>query len=131
VRDQQDKSDDRGTPDAHPISEGVRHLCEDRPASRIEVDLVPVAPAPVLARLKRSHDRVVGAMEMGGRVSVWRVVAAAHVAAAHAQPEVHPTASHLEAVLAAVGAGGDFLDLVEMLASGHWQDQAYDGQPDR
>lgn len=41
------------------------------------------------------------------------------MAAGHAQSQMHPATPGLEAVLATVGAGGDFLDLVEMLANRH------------
>src|ERR1700694_4207354 len=106
---------------AKPLSAAVGDAAANRPAGWIEVDLVRVAPAPILARLERPDDRVVHAVEMGGGVSVRRAVTAAHMAAGHAQPQVHPTSPDLEAVLAAVGAGGDGADLVEMLANRHRQ----------
>jgi hypothetical protein len=37
----------------------------------------------------------------------------------HAEPEMDPRAAHAQAVLASVGAGRDFVDLVEMAADFH------------
>jgi hypothetical protein len=56
---------------------------------------------------------------MGGGMLVRRAVAAADVTAGHAESEVHPRAAHPKAVLAAVAAGCDLVDLVEMLANVH------------
>src|SRR5258706_1802028 len=91
----------------------------DRPAGGLELDLVGVAPDPALARLERPDDRMPGLPEMGGGMLVRRAVAAADVTAAHAEPEVHPRTAHSQAVLAAVAAGCDLVDLVEMLANFH------------
>ena len=56
---------------------------------------------------------------MRGGVLVWLAVAAADVTAGHAKSQVHPGAAHLQAVLAAIGAGRDFVNLVEMAANFH------------
>ena len=53
-----------------------------------------------------------------GGMLVLRRVAAAHVAARHAQAQVHPGVPRLQAVLAAAAVRGDVADLVEMRA-GH------------
>src|SRR5260370_12196982 len=98
------------------MQDAVGDGAADGPAGGSEVDLVRVAPAPVFTRLERPDDRVVHLVEMGGCVPVRRAVATAHMAARHAQPEVHPAAPGLEAVLATVRAGGDLPDLVEMSA---------------
>lgn len=62
--------------------------------------LLDVAPAPGLARLERLDDRVVDCPEMLRGVPARRVVAATHVAATHAEPQVDPAASRGEALFA-------------------------------
>lgn len=57
-------------------------------------------------------------MEVLRGVLVSRIVTAAHVAALHAQPQVHPGITCLQAVLAAVRAGPDSVNVVEMGAFG-------------
>ena len=100
------------------MSGAVRDRTTHEPIACVEVDLIDIAPTPVLARLKRSDDRVTGAPEMSGGVLVRRAVAAAHVAANHAESEVNPRSASPQAVLAAVAARGDGADLVEMRAAG-------------
>jgi len=46
---------------------------------RLEHDLIDVAPAPVFAWLEGLDDRVIGRMEVFGRVLVFRGVATANV----------------------------------------------------
>jgi hypothetical protein len=58
-----------------------------------------------------------GGVEMLGRMLVLRIVAAADMAAAPADPEMHPLIAHLQAFLAAKRAGRDRLDLGEMPAA--------------
>src|SRR5262249_1726445 len=77
-----------------------------RKLGALEVHLVDVAPAPVLASLQRLDDGVLRLVEVLRRVPVRARVAAAHVTAAEAQSQVHPASAHLQAVLAAlVGVG--------------------------
>ena len=57
--------------------------------------------------------------EVLARVPVRRIVAAADVTADHAEPEVDPLRANAQAVFAAVGAWGDFADLIEMRAASH------------
>ena len=78
--------------------------------------LINVAPHPILTRLERLDDRVVGGVEVLGGVLVLRVVAAANIAAAHALAQVYPGVAGLQAVFAAVSAGLNFVDLVEVRA---------------
>ena len=58
----------------------------------LEVDhkLVNVAPAPALAGLDGTHDRVFGGVEMLGGVLVFGGVAAGDVPAEQALAEMHP-----------------------------------------
>ena len=55
-------------------------------------------------------------MEVLGRVLAGRGVAAADMAARQAQPQVHPAASGLQALLASLAARGDIADLIEVAA---------------
>jgi hypothetical protein len=87
-----------------------------RPAGRVQLDLIDVAPAPVLARLESPDDRMTDLVKVRGRVLVWGAVAAADVTAGHAEPEVDPRAAHPQAVFASVGARFDFVNLIEMAA---------------
>jgi hypothetical protein len=89
------------------------------PVPRIEHQLVDVTPAPFFARLERFHNRVVGRVEMLGRVAILRVVAAADVAADHAEAQVQPPIAQVQALFATITARRDFLDLIDMLTGFH------------
>ena len=93
-------------------SDAVCDGAADGPTSRIERDVVYVAPRPIFSRLERPHDRVTGAAEVSGGVLVLRVVAAAYVTASHAEPQVDPRITDPQAILTTVGAGRDFANLV-------------------
>src|SRR5262249_43996587 len=82
----------------------------------VEGDLVDVAPAPVLGRVVALDDRVLRLGEVLGRVSVGRAVAAADVAAAAAEPQVHPGRAGAQALLAAERAGDDVADAAQVIA---------------
>src|SRR3954454_21265531 len=64
---------------------------------------------------------MVAGMEMSGRMPARRVVAAAHVTARLAHPQVDPVATDPQAVLAALGAGLDVGDGLEVCALHGWQ----------
>src|SRR5713226_8236443 len=98
---------------------GMRDAAADGPVRGVQLDFVDVTPAPVFARLERLDDRVGDFVEVRGRVLVGGAVAATHVTAGHAEPKVHPRAAHAQAVLAPIGAGGDFADLVKVTADFH------------
>jgi hypothetical protein len=55
-------------------------------------------------------------MKMFRGVLVFRAIAAAHVAAAQAEPQMDPSVSHFEAFLAAITAGLHFVDLIQVRA---------------
>ena len=57
--------------------------------------------------------------EVSCRMTSRRRVAATDMAALQAQPQVHPTVTHLQALFAALGVRSDLLDLIEMLAGLH------------
>src|SRR4051794_16281075 len=83
--------------------------------------LVHVAPAPVLVRLERPHDRVRAVPEVRGRVPVGRGVAAGHVAAREALPQVDPVPrADRQALGAALGRARRHVpDLVQMRTGFH------------
>ena len=56
-------------------------------------------------------------MKMRGRVLVGRIVTAADMAAAAADPQMQPSAAALQAFLAAERAGRDVLDAGDMAAA--------------
>ena len=71
-----------------------------------ENDPVGVTPPPVLARLVRPDQWMVGmALPVGGGVAVRGAVAAADVPTVHADPQVDPSVAGTEAVLATVAGG--------------------------
>src|SRR6185503_16360906 len=70
----------------------------------VEKSAIDEAPSPRFARLERLDDRMAALLEMPGRMLVPRLVAAADVAAAEAQPQVHPVVAGLQAFLAPVAA---------------------------
>src|SRR5258708_36394355 len=67
----------------------------------LDVGFIDIAPAPGLARLERRDDRVPNREGVPARVPKWRGVAATHVPAGQAQPQVHPRGSESQALLAA------------------------------
>src|SRR5260370_33440454 len=68
---------------------------------QIEQDFIDKTPAPSFRRIVALDDRMLGGVEMLGRVPVGRIVAAADVAARAADPQMQPLAATLEAFLAA------------------------------
>src|SRR5213078_1439323 len=93
-----------------------------------ERDLVDHSPRPLLARLYRAHDGVIGLPRMPAGVLVRRRVAAADITARLAHPQVHPAAAGLQALLADgdVALRLEVLHLVEMRPSGHVLDDGTD-----
>src|SRR5690348_2731128 len=85
-------------------------------ALSLEVHLVHVAPAPVLARLERLDDRVTGRVEVFGGMPVLRVIAAADVAADQTFAQMDPAVAHLQALLAAVATRGHVANFVQVRA---------------
>jgi hypothetical protein len=71
-------------------------------------DFVYVTPSPVLARLERPDDRVLGLMKVFGGVLVLGRITTTHVAADETLPQVNPPIPHLEALFAAITTGMHF-----------------------
>src|SRR5262249_54601829 len=68
--------------------------------------LMNVAPRPGGSRHHRAHHGVLRCLEVFGRVFAGRRIAAAHVATRLAFPQLHPTRSLTQALLARAGGGG-------------------------
>ena len=71
-----------------------------------DVGLVEEAPAPVLAGLEGLDDRVADPMRMQACVATGRRIAAADVATAQAQAQVHPGRAEPETFLTTLGRPG-------------------------
>ena len=83
-------------------------------SSKLKSNLVNIAPAPVLSRLKGLDNRVAGRMEMLCRVLILRIVTAANMATGETEAQVNPTLTGFQTILAAVCTLGDLPYLVEM-----------------
>src|SRR5258706_3731379 len=66
---------------------------------------IDITPARGFTWLQRGHDGVPGLVKMPGGVLVFRVVAAADMAAGAAQAQVHPGIAGGETFLATIGIG--------------------------
>jgi hypothetical protein len=83
-------------------------------SSKLKSNLVNMAPAAVLSRLKGLDNRVAGCMEMLCRVLILRIVTAANMATGETEAQVNPTLTGFQTILAAVCTLGDLPYLVEM-----------------
>ena len=88
-------------------------------STEVKFDLVDITPSPVFARLDRPDDGMGYRAKVFGRVFVLRRIAAADMAACHAQAQMHPDVSHLETFFATACMRFDTLDLVDMRARVH------------
>jgi len=77
----------------------------------VEFEIVDETPAPVFTGFEGTHDGVLGAVEVFGGVLVFGGVAAADVAAFHAQAEMHPGVAHFQAFFAPLGVRRYFVDV--------------------
>jgi hypothetical protein len=89
----------------------------DHHSQLIEHHFIYKAPAPFFAGLERFHDRMLGRVKVFGGVLVRRRVATAHMAAGHAEAQVHPLGADAQAIFTTVRAGCDVFNLIEMSAS--------------
>lgn len=83
-------------------------------SNKREHHLVDIAPAPVLPRLKGLDNRMIGRVEMPGRVLILRVVTAAHMSTGETEAQVDPGVTGFQTLLAAVCTRGDLSYLVKM-----------------
>src|SRR5215203_6596036 len=84
--------------------------------------LVEKTPAPGLAWLEATDDRMAAVAEVPGRVPSRRGVAARHLAAAEANAQVNGTGAFADAVLAHFRTSGRFLERRggQMVADSMW-----------
>ena len=85
----------------------------------LEVNLIDVAPEPLLTWLKRANQRMACRPEMGGCMATRRVVAATHVPAGLTHPEVYPMATSRKALHTARATRPGSGDGVHMCAKFH------------
>jgi hypothetical protein len=81
---------------------------------RLEHHFIDVAPDPVLTRLERLNDWMVGCVEVLGGMLVLGRITAAHVSTGETETQVYPAISGFQAVLTAIGAWRDLAYLIEM-----------------
>jgi hypothetical protein len=86
------------------------------PANRSDINLIDIAPTPILARLFGLHNGMPCFLEMLGGVFPPRRIAAADVATNQAGPQMDPRPPQLQTFLTAFGPGLDGLYLIEMRA---------------
>jgi hypothetical protein len=79
-------------------------------------DLVDVAPDPFFSGFDRPHHGMAGVMKMFRRVFVFRRIAASHIPADHAHPQVNPYVAKFDALFTDVSVGSPELDLIQVLA---------------
>jgi hypothetical protein len=82
----------------------------------IDFYFVYEAPSPILTGLERLHDGVLRLVEVSRCVLVLGLVTAAHMAALHAQPQMHPEIADFEAVLTPVGARFHLVNVIQVRA---------------
>ena len=83
-------------------------------STEVKLNLIQVAPAPILSRLERTNDGVTCGVIMLRRMFVLRRVAASDAAANHAKAQVDPYIAHLQAFFASPCVRFDILNLVDM-----------------
>src|ERR1700687_2342668 len=85
--------------------------------AQIEQYLIDITPAPSFRRVVTLDDRMARGVEMLGGVLVGRIVAAADMTAAAANPQMQPDTAALQAFLAAERARRDGANAAEMGAA--------------
>src|SRR5215218_6148351 len=87
---------------------------------QVEQHFVDIAPAPTFRRIVPFDHGMAGGVEVRGGVLVRRIVAAADMAAAAADPQMQPLASAFQALLATERARRDGLNAGDVAAAlGH------------
>jgi hypothetical protein len=83
-----------------------RHLSaitsENPKGGGLQINLIDVAPLPVLPALCGLNQRMLRSVEMRTRMTVRRRVAAAHMPALQAHPQMHPRIAALQTLLASL-----------------------------
>lgn len=99
--------------------ESRAHRNQLLPAQLSRKDLVHVAPHPRFSRFNRADEWVLAAMEMLGRMFIFRRIATADVAAFQAQTQMHPRVSKFDALFANVLVGAGNRNLIQVGALAH------------
>src|SRR6185369_7225297 len=98
-----------------------RDLTATETLSELDHELVDVAPAPLLTRLDGTHERVLAGVEVLGRMSVLRRIAAADMSTHHAQAEMEPGVACFQTLLTPLCPWLDVADLIQVsTARPHW-----------
>jgi hypothetical protein len=98
------------------ISERLHHSIT---TSSFHNNFIDVTPHPILARLKRAYQRVLGGVEMLGCVLILGGITASDVSAGQTKAQMNPSIAGLQALLATVGVRRNLMDLFQMCASCH------------
>jgi hypothetical protein len=103
------------------VSQVLSHSAKGSAGQSGEINshLVYKTPAPIFAWLDRSHDGMIGCMEVFGCVLVLRRIAATHMATDHAQAKMNPGVADFQAVLTSASMRFDVLDLTGVRAFFH------------
>jgi hypothetical protein len=88
-------------------------------SGEIKFHLVDKAPAPVFTGLERLHNGMPRRVEVLGGVLIPGRIATTDVAADHAQAEVNPSVTHLQALFAAATMRFYFVNLVRVRTWAH------------
>jgi hypothetical protein len=88
-------------------------------SGEIKSHLIDVAPAPVFARLVRLDDGMFGCVEVLRGVPVLGRIAAADVAAGHAQAQMNPGVTALQAFFTSARMGFHISNLIRVRAFLH------------
>jgi hypothetical protein len=103
------------------------------PAGRLHECLVGIAPQPILARLQRANDLMLGGVLAGmpAGVLVLRGVAAPHLPIGHTHSQVNPGVAKIKTLLTTCREWRDVVDLIKVGAR-HRGLAAYplEGKPD-
>ncbi len=90
------------------------HACHLRRPLLVYLDLIDIAPAPILPRLHRPHNRVLRRMKVLRRMFIRRGVAAPHMPALHAHPQMHPPPANLQTILTTLRRRLHLMNVVKM-----------------
>jgi hypothetical protein len=82
--------------------------------SWLHEQLIDVTPGPILTGLEGLNERVVSGVEMLGGVLIFRIITATDVPTGETEAQVDPGIARFQAILASIGAWGDFTYLVKM-----------------
>jgi hypothetical protein len=85
----------------------------------VQFDFVDVTPTPILPRLDRPHDGMLGRVKVFRGMFILGRIATTDVPATQAQTKMHPLIAHLQAFFATTGMRFDVLYLIEMRALSH------------